>query len=330
MKFVQASDFHVGKARSIPGYLERHSNVLYQIADYCIANSLPLLLPGDIYDRKPLFKETLLVEGWLNYLEQNGVRTIVSPGNHEHIAGSEFLLDNLPLFPLRHVSVTGYNPDHFAHQDTLVITIPWGGYKEQEIRLFVETELAKASSLGNLREFTVVMCHECIVGSKVDNGTIMPKGCRLPDMPEVTYWAVGDIHVFQPTNLRNGFFAGAPLQFNFDEQEEKGFLVVDTLNPTEPEFVRTSFKPLRTVNSVDSVCNDAFYFVKGDIDEVLKANRNGDVIRTDWAIEARQAIDFKPAGVTDGLADYLALNGFDSSYQQRGITWVQARLGTGS
>jgi len=330
MRFVQSSDFHVGKGRSIPGYLERHGAVLYQIADYCIANSLPLLIPGDLYDRKPLFKETLLVEGWLNYLEAKKVRTIASPGNHEHIAGTEFLLDNLPLFPLKFVSVTGFEPQHFVHEDTLIITIPWGGYKEQELRLFVENELEKASSLGNRRPFTVVMCHECIVGSRVDNGTIMPKGCRLPAMPEVTYWAVGDIHVYQPTNLPNGFFAGAPLQFNFDEEEEKGFLVVDTANPTEPEFVRTSFKPMRTVSSVDSVCNDAFYFVKGDIEEVLKANRNEDVIRTDWAFEAQKSIDFKPAGVTDGLADYLAQNGFDSSYQQRGIEWAQARLATGS
>ena len=92
------------------------------------------------------------------------------------------------------------------------------------------------------KKYKVVLLHECIVGVKLDNGFIMPTGTKIPKIPEITYWAVGDIHNHQRTNVSNGWYAGAPAQFKFDDKEPKGLVVVNLEHPSFWETILKSSK----------------------------------------------------------------------------------------
>lgn len=326
MRFLQTSDLHIGESRALPDYLKRHSDVLYQMSDYAEKHSLPMLIPGDLYHTKtPTYEERLLAEGWICHLERRKIWSLFIPGNHDHVAGDLTLLDNIAQYPLNYVKViTNRTPQRsVAMAGMLVIGVPWGNLTKDEIRESVESELAKHP--GNTLP-VVVMVHECMVGAKFDNGTISPKGTSLPDMPEVAYWAVGDIHTQQGTNLLIGHYAGAPLQFKFDDNEQKGFLVVDLDSPTKPKFIETQFKKLKTISSVEEMKEDAYYFVKGEVEEVLKAGRHESVIRTDWSRPKKEVVEYTPGDLTEGLCEFLADNGFDETFQERALRWVKQQL----
>lgn len=326
MRFLQTSDLHVGESRALPDYLKRHSEVLYQISDYAKQHSLPILVPGDLYHTKnPTYEERLLAEGWICHLELQQIHSLWIPGNHDHVAGDLTLLDSLAAFPLRYTKIfTNRTPVRSCViNEMLVIGVPWGNLSKEEIEISVRAELAKRPP-SHLP--VVVMVHECIVGSKFDNGIISPKGCSLPDMPEVTYWAVGDIHTQQRTNLANGHYAGAPLQFKFDDNERKGFLVVDLSLPSQPTFVETQFKKLKTISTVEEMKEDAYYFVKGEVEEVLKAGKHESVIRTDWSRPKKEVVEYVPGDLTEGLCEYLADNGFDETFQEKALKWVKQQL----
>jgi len=160
------------------------------------------------------------------------------------------------------------------------------------------------------------MAHECMVGSMVDNGEMMTKGSGLPDIPEVTYWAIGDIHVHQRI-LPNAYYAGAPVQIKFDDVLRKGMILVDLDFPTaQPKFLPIKSKPMKIVDSAEGLGDEAYYMVRGGLDE----------LKTDWIKTDQFSLNYERVGMTDGLAEFLAGKGFDEEYQKRGVAWVEKQL----
>jgi len=323
VRFVQASDIHIGESRTLPNYLERHAPVLWQIQDRCIQERLPLILPGDVFHTKtPTFEERLLADRFFGRCEAEKIPTIVTPGNHDHLYGEVTLLDGYKHYPLTYVKIVTYKPEVAVIGDTAFICVGWGNYSKDDLEQIVRGFLPGVMQY----KYRVALVHECIVGSRFDNGLVSPKGSSLPNISEITYWAVGDIHTFQPTNLPNGFYAGAPLQFRFDDQQTKGYLVVDLDHPTNPTFVPSQFRKLKTVDSVDQIIDDSYYMVRGGMDEVLKGNKLDNVLRTDYEFTEKTAISYTKLSITDGLPEFLALHGFDNQYQERAVKWVNKSL----
>jgi DNA repair exonuclease SbcCD nuclease subunit len=321
MRFVQTGDIHIGESRSLPNYLERHEQVLMQIANKAIELKCPLVVAGDLFHTKnPTADERYLAERWLGHLNRY-VLTIVAPGNHDHIYGDRFLTDGYRHLGLERVIITGADPQVIWFGDTAFLVIPWGGYTEDEISEKIRSLITE--EVSSRAKYLVAVAHECIVGSRFDNGIISPKGCRLPVIPQIRYWVVGDIHTHQRTNLENGFYAGAPLQFRFDDQEQKGILVVDLEKPTEPEFVPLQFKPLRTVSTYAEVKDDAYYMVRGDLSEVVASGKDTNVLRTSCERFEQVAIDFQSRSVTYQLPQFLAERGLTPERQQQAVKWVE-------
>jgi len=322
--FIQTSDIHIGACRSFEGYLDRHKNVLTQIIDHAYNSGLPLLIPGDLLDSKSTtYDERFLLDWWLCEIEKRQIPTVITAGNHDHLWGEVTQLDGLKYMPFKYIKIVTWHPDVIFLGDIGIICIPWRKYKTEEIKKIVLEKLPLISHCT----YRVVMLHECIAGVKSDSGRIIPNGTSIPNIPEITYWAVGDIHKFQPTNVANGYYCGAPTQFKFDDSMSKGVIKVDLTHPSkEPEFLPLSFKPMKTISSIDEISDDAYYRLVGNYEEMIKANNEPAIVKTEYDENQQQAIVYEKLGICEGLPDFLATKGISEDMQQKAVTWISNLL----
>jgi DNA repair exonuclease SbcCD nuclease subunit len=297
--------------------------VLEQIRDLCVEHGVPLVIAGDTLDSSTIkHDERFLLDWFFGELERYEIPTVVITGNHEHLRGEQTLLDGYTHIPFKHITIVTWKPRTCVFGDIGFICIPWRDYKTSDIKEIVETQLPHVAGCKH----KVVVMHECITGSTMDSGHVITKGPRLPINKDITYWAIGDIHARQKANLSNSHYAGAPAQFRFDDSLPKGILLVDLNKPSEPHFVPLIFKPLRVVQSVKDITDDAHYKVVGGLDEVMEANRHEQVVKTDLVRPAKQIKYEKFAKITDGLPEFLASKGIDSSRQEFAVNWVKEAL----
>lgn len=326
--FIQTGDIHIGECRSLSGYIARHKGVLTQIIDTAYNFGLPLLITGDLTDSKSTtYEEQFLLDWWLCEIEKRKIPTVIIAGNHDHLWGEVTQLDGLKYMPFKYIKIITWHPDICQITDEIgVIGIPWRKYKTDEIKKIILEKLPLISD----SKYKVVMLHECISGMKSDSGRIIPNGTAIPNIPEITYWAVGDIHKFQVTNVANGYYSGAPMQYRFDDILPKGILRIDLERPSkEPEFIPLNFKPMKTVNSVSEIADDAYYRLVGDYEEMIKANNEPMVVKTEYNEEQKQIMTYEKLGICDGLPEFLAVKGIDEKLQNRAVTWVQNFLAKG-
>ena len=329
MVFLQVSDIHIGECRTLPGYLDRHKKVLEQVIEKAKeyrTSPIQLVVAGDLCEKNPTFAEQCLVAWFLGQIERNGIETILISGNHCHIGSGRTELDLFAELPYTHLHIftkPGFHKAYAGHgSDIGFICLPWKGYTREQLKDLVETYLPNISECT----YKVVVLHECIVGSKTDYGMTLPKGTSIPSIPEITYWAIGDIHGYQMSNVANGWYAGAPLQLTFGDKLPKGILEVDLHDPTRPKFIPLLSKPMVTVSSIEEITEDAHYKVKGDLETILKANRLDSVVKTDWDNRSAKSIEYKKMGITDGLPEFLAEEGLQEKWQIKALIWVERFL----
>jgi len=318
--FIQVGDIHVGECRSLANYLARHESVLTQIMDTAYNYGLPLVITGDITNSKSTtYEERFLIDWWFSEIEKRKIPTVVITGNHDHLWGEVTQLDGLKMMPFKYVKIVTWHPDICVLGNIGVICIPWRGYKTEEINKIVSEKIPLLSNC----EYRVVMLHECIAGMKADSGKIIPTGTAIPNVPEIDYWAVGDIHKFQMTNVSNGYYSGAPAQYKFDDTLPKGLLRVDLKHPSkEPVLIPLMFKPLKTVSSVEEITEDAYYRIVGNYEEIIKANNDPMVVKTEYDDSQERTIVYERVGICEGLPEFLANKGINEDTQQRAVAWV--------
>ena len=324
-KFIQTSDIHVGECRSLDGYLERHQGVLQQITDLAVERRVPLIVPGDIFHAKTTtHAERFVVDEWFGDLERKSIPTIITAGNHDHLWGEVTQLDGYAKLPFKFVKIVTWKPQTVKIGDMGFICISWGKYTTSQIRDIVTKKLPYIED----SKYKIVLLHECITGVKLDNGFVMPSGTAIPKMPSITYWAVGDIHSYQKTNVGNGYYAGAPAQFKFDDKEPKGAIVVDLDHPSaQPEFVPLRSKPLRTVTSIKDIKDDAYYKIKGSLEEVILANREPSVVKSEFVKTSEDVLEYEKVGIVDGLPEFLSEKGVEAAEQKKAVEWVREVVG---
>lgn len=321
--FTQTSDIHIGECRAFEGYLERHQHVLEQVLDHAEKETKLLLMPGDLFHRKDTrYGEFMLAKWFILECERRGIFLILTSGNHDHLEGTKTQLDQLDGFPYKYTKIVSWEPEAISVGNIGLICIPWRDYTTAQIKEVVQGLLPALDGC----QHKVVMLHEFIGGSIMDNGRIIPKGTKIPEVHGVNYWAVGDVHKQQMTNQTNAWYAGSPTQFKFDDSLEKGFFHVRLPFEDRPEFIRTSFKKLLKVASTEEMTEDAYYFVQGDIAEVLKGNDDNRVVRSEWVKHESREITIEQVGITEGLIEFLASKGVDQELQKEGIEWVEKIL----
>lgn len=319
--FLQTSDIHIGESRNYDNYLERHRDVLWQILDHAQKTEFPLIIPGDLFHRNDTkHDERKLAYDWICEMENRKIYAIITAGNHDHIEGSITQLDPLINMPFKYVKIVGWEPEVIELGNIGVIAFSWRDYTEEEIREAVNRLLPLIEN----SQYKIVMLHEFLYGAVMDNGKILAKGTKLPlDLPQVNYWALGDIHKHQPGTLPNSWYAGSPCQFKFDDVLEKGIVKVDLPFKGKPDFIRLKFKPFLTVNSIAEMTEDAYYHLKADADTIVEASKDRRVVRADCIKHEVAPINANGFSITDGLVEYLASKGVSQERQQYAIKFVE-------
>lgn len=325
--FIQTGDIHIGECRSLDDYLPRHKQVLTQIMDTAYNEGLPLLITGDVtHNKNTTHDERYLLFWWFGEIEKRKIPTVVIAGNHDHLSGEVTQLDIFKYIPYQYIKVFTWHPGIHVIGDIGIIAIPWRGYTSEEIKRIVVEKLPQIEE----QKYKVVMLHECISGVKLDSNFLVTKGMAIPKIPEITYWAIGDIHKHQKGNVANSYYSGAPCQWKFDDSLPKGILKVDLDHPGSPTLLPLTFKPLKTIHSVKEINEDAYYKLIGGYDEVIKANREQMVVATDYDNEKERTTEYVKVGILDGLPEFLAEKGIEESSQKRAVTWVTTLLKLGS
>lgn len=344
-KFLHTADWHFGAGRRLTpkslDYLERHKAILHDVLKVAVKEQVDfILVSGDIFESASTTVEELLAAHEIFTLAGEIAPVVVTAGNHDELMISHFQTDWMKLLSIPNVvfvskpeGVTiGHKggPSHIA-------AIPWTGLKDQE--KFNEV-LVGQMGVG---EVEIVMLHECFIGITLDSGLVSKGGVKIPNLPNVKYYACGDIHKHQRVQLPHAWYSGAPMQYNFGDQLPKGVIVVDVSDDRvyTPRFVEVpSHIELHNITSLNQIPKNSPHWYKLRCDAATmpkhvpanvkviepvprKVELPQPVISEDGKeIEAGfQSVDF-----SEGVAELLESNGFNPEEIASSVAEVKAQV----
>jgi DNA repair exonuclease SbcCD nuclease subunit len=305
MQICHTGDWHVGSSRFLPNYLERQISGIRSV--YEKAKELKLrtiLVSGDLVEKdlRPHERDALLQ--LLLEKDDEGFESLIISGNHDMLARGysnlRFLehLDSMNRFKSTYVAVETPRIVRLHQQDFLLFP---GFCPEKNIN----RELKKW--IRRCQDPPIVLMHEVVKGATADNGFKLEHGVRIDPDLKVLYFACGDLHKFQKlTGISNGFYCGSPIQHDFGEVLPKGFLQVDTENPTNPRFIEIeSISNLETVSEakeVSSVEKNAWVRIKSEslVDSEDLPDR---VLKVDYVPAKKDRIEDEDGSTQVDLAD---------------------------
>ena len=252
-RILHTGDLHLNALRSFRNaYLKRMEHTLDQILSVAEDRRVDfIVVAGDIFERLDvLHEERVLLSKWISQVK--GSPIIAISGNHDKRTediGDTVLSYLCGLeFEENHVIRDGF-PEVVPFSNCVFLLFPCNKWTDHEFYLLLSYVVPRASARAKGRPLVVVM-HEAVTGSTYDNGMKTSRSDAihmdkklLEDFSDVTYWALGDMHSCQSI-APNVWYAGAPQQTKFGENEGKGVLIVDTDHPTQPEFVEVDSMPL--------------------------------------------------------------------------------------
>ena len=227
LAIFHTADLHSGAFRFLPNYLQRTVTALSNISKVVLASQATtriLVIAGDLYDRKMITEaERNVVLDFITNLVANKVHVVVINGNHDFYTEEHTLLE-----PLRFMS--RLNPYlHVVLDDPGLVVIgkiAFGCVPCQQhlstdrLEGYAKSMYAEAQAAGTTVFYMVV--HEAIFGAVNHRRTWVAKDegkyLKIPDLPWVKGWMLGDIHEAQEI-LPNAKYSGAPLQIKSDESE---------------------------------------------------------------------------------------------------------------
>ena len=321
-KFLHTADLHINALRKFDSYLSRVWGTLQEILSIARKEQVDVIVvAGDVCDRLDMtHAERGLLSSWLASSE---IPILAISGNHDKrtaeigdtcISYLASLRDQLS----RHLVYDG-PPTTVVAFGIRFILLPYQGWMDQELYLIIETLLAQVPE-GDTTPNVVVM-HEAVYGCANDAGLRVTKSNQIrldESFPQVTYWALGDMHIHQKV-LPNAWYSGAPHQTRFDDVPYKGVLIVDTDAPTEPKFVRIKSPELLVLEKepADGWPSEQRALVQyvPDINVIASARLPANVqLHGVSALSTEGAQAILPTGdIFDGLEERLAATGLDPS-----------------
>jgi DNA repair exonuclease SbcCD nuclease subunit len=296
-----------------------------------------VLMAGDIFESKNIkWEEQQLFLEKLFEADSKGFTTVVCNGNHDELAtGVSHMW--LPAMiakagGLKNTHVIDGEPKIIELDDLEMAVIPVvnNNMETKELKSLVEDMHAQVSCSKPF----VVMLHATISGANTDIGYNISGGPRIPDLPFVDYWAVGDIHRSQEIG-HNAWYSGSPIQHDFGDAQPKGVLVVEVEQdgtPTTELVELEGIKPLVTITELPEVWPTGCYIrYLGPLESLMELPEN--VIKTEGiAPEAAEGeedegpvqMEFTDS-LTEGLTDFLHTKGVSSELQEEGVRWVQEK-----
>jgi DNA repair exonuclease SbcCD nuclease subunit len=208
-----------------------------------------IVVAGDVFDRPDVtHRERKLLSEWLAGAD---IPILMTSGNHDKRSSEvgDTCLSYLALLRsqlTKHLVYDGV-PTVVLFRGIWFILLPYQGWMDQEFYLLVEALLESILDDGPI----VVVAHEALYGCVNDAGMNVTKHNQIrldSSFPRVTYWTLGDMHARQQV-LDNAWYCGSPYQTTFAQPTDKGVLIVDTDDPTNPKFVPLSVPILQVLTS---------------------------------------------------------------------------------
>lgn len=261
--------------------LRRYSSTLQCIFDAARDRAAStVVLAGDVFEHSNVYPKErdvllrCLLSNW-------DIRVLIINGNHDVLERGYTSLHFLSILQasnrIPHVTVAEIKPVRVIVDGIHFLLVPFVG-KE---RLFYKRVSLLVKQVSD--EFPkkpppiVVASHEMFRGSITDldtTGEYTKSGIRFPRIPEVTYWALGDIHRCQQI-AKGAHYSGPPVQMNFGETLEKGVLLVDTDDPHHPEFIPIQHSDILPLINLEDPTEDDIQRIARDPGWVnLRSNRN--------------------------------------------------------
>ena len=210
VKILAIGDLHLGKSIPfLPNLLKIKIDNFRKLM--CIAQSTKriVILPGDVFDNAYPTQEEIL--SFLQVLKEfPDVQVIVITGNHDYESTElvsfliiEYVVNILKAYP--NVSVYS-TPKYIKLGNIPTYVCPWP---------YMPNRKKKAHFCIGHHEWK---------GAKGDNGRILKDGASTSDIGN-DYWLLGHLHRYQEAD--NYTYVGSPLQENFGENEDKGYVTFD-------------------------------------------------------------------------------------------------------
>jgi exonuclease SbcD len=281
IKLLHTADLHLGKVFHDQSLIEDQKFMLDELAEVLAGGSYDaLLIAGDVYDRSiPAPEAVSLFSAFLGRVKSaaGSPELLILPGNHdsasrlgfgkELFAGLGIRLATDPEEADQPVLVEGKTGGRgaffllpFLYPGSLREEDPGGG--AEPIRFMTKLMETAADRLEKARlaareagaDITVLGAHLFISGGieseseRIFLGNAQGVGAEL--FAGFDYVALGHLHRFQRAG-KNGWYAGSPLAYSFEEgKHDKVFLSVE-LNPGEAPQVRPiPVRPLRKLRSL--------------------------------------------------------------------------------
>jgi DNA repair exonuclease SbcCD nuclease subunit len=283
MRFLLTADLHIGCSRTfLPSYLQRQESMLDEIYSVAVKEKVDAVtVAGDVFDsadtthaeRDMFLRKVLAFDSLVPFL--------VIPGNHDLVDTQATTLHYLSL-----LSKAGkFKQSHIVEHTTLVqvgdtlfvLLVAHGSEFRRELKRIL-TEI-RESSIQLDHKNLVVIAHQTVKGSLTATGYRLPKGVKIRPHADVTFYALGDIHVRQSVGPA-AFYPGSPVQTAFDEDPDKGVLIVDTDDPKHPRFVPIHSRKFVMVLSSDTEklkkLKGTDAHVKVEIDKTSKRGKTPD------------------------------------------------------
>lgn len=281
VKLLHVADVHIGVSRHgkvVDGRnsrLDDMGSVLTRFAEVAISEQVDLaLIVGDLFDgRRPGPDEIRVAIRPLQALSAAKIRTLITPGNHDgmgtiadpdsHTLGwmAELEMPRVHVFtkPGTGIVLAG-------DVEVNVARIPFPHKRAYDVEHAeleiaervelvsrdVEQAIAYMATLMKGPEIRLFMGHLTVAGAMLGQESAMRMGWDVMINPQVLeafdYAALGHIHRQQEVTAK-AWYSGSPAALDWDDEEPKGFLLVDVAKGKTPvvEVVPSGARRLVTI-----------------------------------------------------------------------------------
>lgn len=301
IRFLQTSDWHLGKNMNGRVLIEDQAEVLNQIKKQLqkgVEENNPyaaLLVPGDVYDRSiPPEEATILLSDFLSDIKDSfpSLHLFISAGNHDSASRLSFAAS---IFKKQNIHLAGSTADF---SKPVIITASSDGSEEkaaiyqlpylyprsiknqkEDTYLYRQQELYEEACRQiqevhqkKYKDLPSVLCAHLFTLGAVKGGS---ERSNVGDAEQVssevfkdfTYGAFGHIHGYHVCDSQGRcYYSGAPLAYHVDDNPET-FMLDVVLNGKEiPVVNKIPFKPLHPVvkleNTIGELTNGSSEWLK--------------------------------------------------------------------
>ena len=262
---IQVADIHIRNMMRHKEYIEqlgKFVNKCQEIADKYDEDEVRIVICGDLVHQKNTISNELisLTTSFIRELEKIALVVIYS-GNHDLVMGNQDRLDTLSaIFRAAEFKHSIYLDEECEYKSGIMYddNITWALYSIHDDYQTPDIEKAIEEYPDNL---IVGLYHGTVVGSKLNNGTVMENGLSMDAFKGCRVVMAGDIHKRQTMKFGETtlVYPGSLIQQDFGETvTQHGFAVWDI------EKMKCKFVDLEsdygmydmTIKSIDDIDND--------------------------------------------------------------------------